>query len=270
MSTGNTKRRPERRDGPVATWDFTLKASDNNEASIAADLRKLAKKWAFQLEEGQSGYRHYQGRLNLIKKTTKAHLLTLLLKTSLKGAHVSKTAGVNSRAFDYVLKLDTKILGPWTDQDPNPERVDPEILLPPKEWQQQIIEKLKGPIDRRKVIIILDEKGGSGKTWLKKYLRYHKLATVIPAFEKAEDIAQMVMCKPEDRAYVIDLARAINPKKLQALWTGIEGIKDGYCYDKRHKFQDRSFPTPHVVVFTNSEPIRTHLSEDRWEIIKIT
>jgi len=39
-----------------------------HEAELKAVLDKWAKHWVFQLEEGDNGYKHYQGRISLLKK----------------------------------------------------------------------------------------------------------------------------------------------------------------------------------------------------------
>jgi len=221
----------------------------------------------FQLEQGEkTGMIHWQCRVSLIKKSRRDTLKNSLKGTVLENAYVCPTSNANSRNFNYVMKVPTRLAGPWDDKMPDPDDMDDELRQPPLEWQNKIIEEIKGPIHMRKVIVLHDEKGGKGKTWLMKYIRYNKLGTVIPSFTKFEDIAQMVMCKPTDRCYIIDMPRSVEPHKLQGFWTGIESIKNGYCYDKRHKFQDRVFKSPHVIVLTNRMPVLTHLSEDRWDI----
>lgn len=254
---------------PLAVWDLTLKKTVEP-TKVIKDLKTIAKKWVFQLEKGdETGYVHYQIRINLFKKKRKNELLNLLKDTHLESAFVCITSNKSTKDFNYQLKKDTRIDGPWKDDDPELEEMDEELKLVPNKFQKDLIDLVKGEIHMRKITVVVDLEGGKGKTWLMKYLRFHKLATVIPSFEKMEDISQMVMCKPVDRAYVIDMPRSINPKKMAGFWSGIESIKNGYCYDKRHNFKDRCFKAPHVIVLTNKLPEREHLSDDRWNIIRI-
>ena len=59
--------------GPIACYDFTLALRDDGDwvqqqKDIKKVLKDYAKKWAFQLEEGDTGYKHFQGRFSLMKK----------------------------------------------------------------------------------------------------------------------------------------------------------------------------------------------------------
>jgi hypothetical protein len=259
-----------KKDNPVGTWDLTI-YHESSPANVAAALRPLAGAWVFQQERGsESGTLHFQVRLRLFHKLTKSAFIALIKdNVTLRGAHLSKTSGVNSKKFNYVMKLDSRVDGPWCDTDPDPEDFDPETFYEPLPWQKEAIDYVKGPIDSRKIRVYVDTTGGIGKSTLISMLRFKKLATIIPpTMEKAEDIAAMVMCKSPDRAYVVDLSRAINPSKMGSFWAGLESIKNGYCSDKRHKFRDRVFKKPHLLVFTNKEPSLEMMSNDRWDIVR--
>ena len=49
-------------------------------------------------------------------------------------------------------------------------------------------------------------------------------------------------------------------------WKGIEMMKDGYSYDKRHHFKDRLNSNPFVCIKCNRLPQLQKLSSDRWVI----
>ena len=74
------------------------------------------------------------------------------------------------------------------------------------------------------------------------------------------------MGKPADRAYVIDMPRDMPLKLMAGFWKGVESIKNGYVFDKRHSFRDRQMPSPTIWVFTNTFPDLRKMSEDRWQI----
>lgn len=267
------EKKQENKSGQLFVWDFTLKKQEDvTHVHVADTLRKLAKHWAFQLEEGAlTQYRHWQGRLSLRKKARKNELINLMKNTPMEQARLSTTANANKSNFDYVLKLDTKVDGPWTDKDINSDDFNTSVTEGKLQtWQQKIIDIIKGPIDERQIIYVLDRSGKHGKSWLCNYIKWKRLGTVIPPMNNAQDISQMIMCKPADRAYTVDVPRSTNQSKLQEFWTAMETIKNGYCYDKRHKFQDRNFKTPHLIVFGNAEPKIEMLSDDRWRIIDIT
>lgn len=262
---------PEKRSF-LKTWDLTLFKDSVTEHDIARELRKIASQWAFQKEAcPTTGREHWQIRASLNKKSTKVGIISDLRETALEGARVSATATRNSKRFDYVLKKQTRVAGPWLDTDPDPEQIDEEIRNnQPRGWQEECIQYAEAKPKPRKIRVYVDRNGGSGKTWLKKYMRWKTKACVVPHFEKPEDMAQMVMCKPVANTYVVDIPRSITDRQKRGIWQGIESIKDGYCYDKRHKFRDRVFATPNIIVFTNQMPELTALSGDRWDIIDIT
>lgn len=52
----------------LATWDIRYNASTfDNENDLFDTIKGIAKHYVIQLEEGDSGYKHYQGRISLIK-----------------------------------------------------------------------------------------------------------------------------------------------------------------------------------------------------------
>jgi hypothetical protein len=68
---------------------------------------KLAPKWKFQLERGETGYLHYQGRVHLKIKSRKPN------KGKFPNLFWNVTSEVNKDNFYYVEKPDTLLAGPW-------------------------------------------------------------------------------------------------------------------------------------------------------------
>ena len=64
---------------PIYGYDFRYNADDLTPEDIKGMLNGVAKRYVFQLEEGDTGYRHYQGRLSLIKKRRKNQVLKLFV-----------------------------------------------------------------------------------------------------------------------------------------------------------------------------------------------
>jgi len=96
----------------ICTFDFTAKGETNTHLSIIESLSKHCKAFVFQLEKGeQTGYVHYQGRVSLNERARKANILAL------KDAKYSPTSREGSKNFDYVMKEDTRLEGPWSDKD---------------------------------------------------------------------------------------------------------------------------------------------------------
>jgi hypothetical protein len=107
------------RESPLASWDFRMNEDELKPDDIIDNLKGIAKHYVFQLEEGDGGYRHYQGRISLIKKRRKAEKHILLKLFKYPPNYLEPTVGEEFRKGEafYQLKEDTRIDGPWKDTD---------------------------------------------------------------------------------------------------------------------------------------------------------
>ncbi len=253
-----------------AEYEWTLAADDDyttQRDSIIECLKEWASKWWFQYEEGDTGYRHFQGKLNLKKKRRLQEISPLLQdEPPLKKIRLSPTSKNNIGKTHYIIKKDTRKDGPWTHED--------EVIYIPRQireikqlypWQQSIIDKVND-WDTRTINVIYDQDGNIGKSTLVGYLRAHSLAKKLPFCNDFKDIMRMVCDMPTSTCYLIDMPRAINKEKLFQMYSAIEEIKNGYAYDDRYKFKEKFFDCPNIWVFTNMVPDRTLVSNDRWKI----
>lgn len=252
----------------VCVWDFTLKCTNHEEdlPGVLSAMKEHSKKYCFQLERGESGYEHYQGRISLKQKLRKPQLLGLIPGDY----HWTVTSSANRDNQFYVMKPDTRIAGPWTDQDPEPEYIPRQIRgIKLRPWQQQIVDDAE-VWDTRHINIIYDEEGGNGKTTIKTYVRCMGIGRFIPFVNDYRDMMRIVMDTKTERLYIIDIPRAIQKDRLYQFFAGIESLKDGYAYDDRYHFKDKCFDCPNVWVFTNRMPDTNMLSADRWKMWSIT
>lgn len=257
---------------PVFTYDFTISAEKlTDRLSIIKTLNEWAKKWVFQREKSESGYDHWQGRLSLIKKR-RLNEIVANLKEPLAGAHFSITSSDvhKGQNFNYVMKADTRTEGPWKDEDyEEPPPLTRQLIAFNKHelypWQKQV-EEMVSEEDDRSIKLIIDEEGNAGKSIFAEYLEYKGKAWELPPFRQMEDIMQCVMSIKTQKAYLIDMPRAMKKDKLSEFYSGLEALKNGVCYDKRYSFKKRRMDRPQVIVFTNREPMYTYMSLDRWEI----
>lgn len=224
-------------------------------------MQKHCKHYCFQLEKGEGGYEHFQGRLSLKEK-----------KRNLKGildmpGRCTPTSNKCVGNFDYVMKEDTRIDGPWMDKELEEETYIPrqyrELVLKP--WQQAVMEKLDD-WDTRTINIIYDVHGNSGKSTFARYMQILGKARVIGFCREYKDIMRMVMDLPTAKAYFIDMPRAIKKEKLYDFWAALETVKDGYAFDDRYNFREKNFDCPNIWVFTNTLPVFELLSTDRWKV----
>lgn len=251
---------------PIYHYDFTLPKDDYSHSELIDILYpSIVKKYCFQLEEGDSGYIHYQGRISLIKKRRLNEILKII-KPLLEKIHISPTSKNGLENNFYVMKQDTRLKGPWSDTDEKPAYIPRQIReienLHP--WQCSVLEKSR-EWDTRSINIIHDTGGNIGKSTLATYMGVHKLGKQIPYCNDYKDILRMVMDMPTASCYLIDMPRAICKDKLFQMYSAIETIKSGYAYDDRYHFKDKYFDCPNIWVFTNVLPDANLLSQDRWK-----
>jgi len=262
----------ERTDSALATWDFRYNADMfENAYELIDTLKGIAKHYVFQIEMGDSGYRHYQGRLSLIKRRRKKekHLLLKLFKEKPPN-YLEPTCSpehYKGEAF-YCMKEDTRIEGPWQDTDEvrvltTQMKIFNKLELRP--YQSQLKEMAQH-FDMRKIDLIFDPNGNIGKSLFSEYLEYCGLAEEIPPFRLMDDIFQWVCTRPIKPCYIVDMPRGMKKDKLGDFYSGIEIIKNGVAYDKRYNAKKIRFDRPRVFVFTNTLPEFSLMSKDRWNV----
>lgn len=253
------------KNNPVYNYDFTLwdKECAFKHDAIASRLKALAKRWCFQKEDAGSGI-HYQGRFSLkVKKR--------INEVSLFSAHLSQTSRVNADNDFYVSKEETRVAGPWRDDDLYVPRQVRDIQTLYK-WQESILADLK-KWDTRTVNILFDSKGGIGKSTLVAYgcCVHANLVRMLPALKNYKDIMGAVLCMPVAKLYFCDMPKGLDKFGQGEFFSAIESIKNGYVFDTRYTFKEKWFDCPNVWIFTNVIPDRSLLSRDRWrywEVIK--
>lgn len=254
----------------VHVYDWTYPSEGIPVDEMKKTLNFIAKKWCFQEEEGgHTKYKHYQIRLSLKVKRRPAELITLLKNLGLEKGHISITSDINKNNSFYVLKPDSRVSGPWTDEDAVPVEVPrqiKDILL--REWQQSIADSAD-EWDTRHINVVVEQQGNVGKSVLCCYLGVHNKGRVIPPVNDYKDLMRMVMDLPTSKLYLVDIPRALDVKKASGIYSALEEIKSGHAWDDRYKFQEKWFDCPNIWVFTNHEPPNEYLSKDRWVLWKI-
>lgn len=249
----------------ICTWDFTVGSEKIKEDELKDLLKPLCKAWCFQLEKGnKTGYEHYQGRVSFKLKTRKGPILC-------PGIHWSPTSNENKDNTFYVMKDETRIDGPWSDQDP-------EKYLPRQfrnielyRWQKTILESAK-LFDARKIDLIYDPKGESGKSTIASICEILHGGIDMPPLNDFKEIIALTcdICMERNtrdpKIIFFDLPRALDKDHLNGLYSAIEQIKKGKLYDCRYKYKSWWIDSPRCWVFSNHLPDTTLLSADRWNI----
>lgn len=260
----------------VSGWDFTLKYDEDNEEQqqqLVELLKQITKKYVFQLELSETGYKHFQGRMRLIKKIRLTGLRKLFVDYN--GIHLSRTVNktYNGQSFSYVMKVETRVEGtsPICDTDPIPEYIPIQYQF--KEWfpwQRQLLDLVENDESGRKIFCIIDSKGNSGKTYFSMRLCCTGKCQYIPPINDSKDIMRMCYDLPTSKMYIIDMTRSMNKDKLFGIYSAVEMLKNGLVYDDRYGFKRRFIDSPSVIIMTNEVPDMKLLSSDRWVLKTIT
>lgn len=234
-------------------------------------MNRLFKKWVFQKEKGEkTGYVHWQVRGHLWKKKTEAAARKEF--ATVHGGHWTITCNTvhTNNNFNYMMKDDTRLEGPWSDQDYE----EPPVLTRQLQnfltktlypWQQRVLDMCKEE-DDRSIKIIYDPEGDAGKSIFAEYLEYYKLAFEMPPFRAMEDIMQFAFSFKAQKCYIIDMPRGMKKDKLGEFYAGLECLKNGVVYDKRYNGKKRRMDRPQIIVFTNTLPEFGLMTRGRWEV----
>ena len=129
-----------------------------------------------------------------------------------------------------------------------------------RDWQNVALDKLKNQQDR-KILFIVDEEGGKGKSCLAK----HIMTTENSWACQGGKINDLMYAYNTDAEYVVfDMARCNNPDYYP--WNFMENLKNGWFTSTKYKGGLKMFKAPKIIVFMNELPPKTKLSEDRYEI----
>lgn len=240
-------------------YDVTIPRQNIGKQDLATLLDNLdCEKWVIGEEIGKNGYEHWQVRYVL--NSGSAWEEQMLVWSMFKG-HVTPT---KVRNFKYVEK-EQNYIASW-------EKALEEFReIKLKSWQGSALAGLKDQNDRE-IMVIVDQIGGNGKTYLAKHMTATHTGVYIPPLGDGQEYMAMVMAKaiPDiEQTFIFDVPRAETLKQKKGMWSAVEQVKNGYLYDKRYKWQEMWIKPPKILVFANEEPPYESLSDDRWKVYKI-
>lgn len=233
-------------------FQFTLPADEPYmPEEIDELLRPHAKEFYFQLEEGESGYMHWQGCFSLIKKE---YISTAKMLINQK-AHIEIAKNWHSLK-QYCQKNSTRKMGPFSHESVYVNVI--KELLP---WQKNLEDELlMENTNDRKIIWYYNLIGGMGKSSFAKYMAVKHKACVLQTGAK-KDMAFMLPDNP--KIVIFDFARTIEG---HVNFDAIECVKNGMIMSAKYESRMKIFDSPHVVIFANFPPEKNSMSLDRWDI----
>lgn len=134
--------------------------------------------------------------------------------------------------------------------------------IQPRAWQAELLALLDGAPDQRQVLWYYDRVGGRGKTHLAKYLVDNRGAFYSRG-GKAVDIAYAYKY---ESIVIFDYTR---DHQDFVNYSMLEMFKDGMVTSSKYESVLKRCNCPHVIVFSNFEPDRTKMSEDRWKVTNL-
>jgi len=141
--------------------------------------------------------------------------------------------------------------------------VDLHPLMP---WQANLNGILILPPHPREIIFVVDTVGNQGKSWFCRYYSdLHDNCQIILPGKKA-DMAFTI--DDSKRVFLVDAPRSKQGEFVQ--YDFLEELKNGMVFSPKYESIVKKFKTPHVVVMMNEEPDMNKLSNDRYNIIRLT
>jgi len=265
-------------------FEFRHSSEKRTKDEMVAWCDDWFKFWAFQGEQGDDGYLHWQGAGSLKKKRREQELKNVMRKDDgFLPEHIAVMATNNAeniKSLDglktfYATKKDTRVEGPYFSQQVTeyiPRQYRNMTLWP---WQTMLLAIAKQEIDTmedRTVNVIYDPNGKHGKSKLSAYIELHRLGYDLPAcndYEKITQAACDMMEGDNNRSpgiMLLDIPRAMDKKSWAGFVTAMEQMKKGKVIDGRHHYRKWWFDTPSVWCFANELPPKNSLSPDRFHI----
>jgi len=258
---GNTISPPTLRVSASKQWCFTW----NNYGSDVSQFEEILKtrgKYVFGYEIGKSGTPHLQGYVEFNSKLRPLECkeFSKTIHWEKKSIHSTRDQCIAYCCKDGVYRTNMKIKKPL---------IDPLLGKTYYPWQQQIVNLVDGPVQKRKVHWFWENRGGVGKSDFTKHLCMTKEGCLMVT-GKSTDVKYLIAKYLEDNdlnILIIDIPR-ISEGHFSV--TAVEEILNGHIVSGKFESCAVMFNPPHVIVFANYPPPNPEfMSADRWEIFEI-
>lgn len=246
---------PKKQQNARMHWFFTFNNYDSEDINILKKVfAEVCYMYAFQEETGDNGTPHLQGIISLHKR---ARWTEFGLP---KEIHWEKPNNVKD-CYLYCTKEKTRTGDVFVKNYVIPYQFKLENLY---DWQNDIIDIIKGKPHDRKVYWFWSESGNVGKSTFVKHLCMNYNAILLTK-GKYNDICNLIYKANMsiNNIVVFDLPRN-NGNAIS--YDAIESIKNGMITNMKYETGFSVFPPPHVIVFANDPPDESKLSKDRWVI----
>lgn len=258
----------------------SVEAAEAGADLAMAEITSKAVGYAWQVEETKEGRWHIQGYLRFEKRRLFSKIVReLTFGGKFSPPHVEPAKAGRGKGGPeecdeanrrYCTKEESRVSSKSYTNLIIPTASNPmegRTFLP---WQQLIMEVIKQPSDPRLIYVLVDKKGGCGKSTFTKYLVRQHNAMVVTG--KAADVLYAVgeakRRGKEYPIYVFDLPRTVEGF---VSYQAMEQLKNGLFFTGKYEggMVDMT-TTPHIFIMTNFDLDTSKMSADRWRIYNMT
>lgn len=262
IGEGNTKPLPCKRKkqvNPSKRWCFTLNNwTEDQLSAIVRECDEYCKVAIIGAEVGESGTPHLQGYVEF-----KVKQRPLSKMKGAAGAHWEVSKGSRIDNYEYCTKDgDVKYLKGM--KKPKPLKILKDEDLYP--WQSAIVRLVESEPDDRSIHWFWESVGKVGKSALVKKLCAEYGGLMCSG--KSADIKFSILMHHRNTGEWPELIIYDVPRtSMQYVsYTGIEEVKGGCFMSSKFECGQCLMNSPHVLVFSNSEPEYSAVSFDRWRV----
>lgn len=246
---------------PDKISEFKLKYDD-----LKTKYNKYFDKFIFQLEMTENNNYHYQGYGHSKIGYNNAEIFASQSKDLASHLSLASANGIQ-QLKDYCMKPE-RISGPFGDQEFDRVyalRYKPvDLVLRP--FQEELKNYLLAPnADDRKIMVVVDPEGGSGKSKFAKYMYDHKVFLI--EYSNTEKAKNAAADELPALGCIVDMSRC-KPKDVSNgdIYAALESIKNGYFRSTFRQNRMVIVNPPNMVIFTNHKPDLSSLSADKWDL----
>lgn len=139
------------------------------------------------------------------------------------------------------------------------------------DWEKDIVKLLDSDPDNRKLYWFWEAAGNRGKTTFQKWI-FLNYKDVVVLSGKASDMKNGIMNykdknKKTPKIVLINIPQCTNMEHVS--WAGLEEIKDMFFFSGKYEGGMVCGKSPHMLIFSNDEPPREKMSQDRWVVRNI-
>lgn len=239
-------------------WCFTLNNYTEDDINmISSIVPEICTLCVVGKEVGASGTPHLQGFCSF---KVKCRPMSLLLSPKI---HWEKCKGNAAQNIAYCEKDDDVII-----RHGLPAKI--KVHKMERQWQLDILDKIKEEPNDRELNWIWSEAGGTRKTSTCKYLAVKHGAVILGG--KAADVRNAV-CEyvkkngETPKLIVINIPRSFAQEYVS--YEAFENLKDMCFYSGKYEGGMVCGNSPHVFIMANFHPDEEKCSSDRWKIINI-